>query len=91
MPATSLFREGRVTAVPNLKVAMFQLALFPEFVDPARGSLLGVPPTVIAAPGDPVGVRRRFVAAPAWNAWLKHVQAGVFATLALRLALDDRQ
>jgi threonine/homoserine/homoserine lactone efflux protein len=90
-----LFREGRVTAVLNLKVAMFQLALFPQFVDPARGSVLAqsvvLTQTVIAAPGDSVGIRRRFVAAPAWNAWFKHVLAGVFATLAVRLALDDRQ
>jgi threonine/homoserine/homoserine lactone efflux protein len=85
-----------VTVVLNLKVAMFRLALFPQFVDPAHGGVLaqsavrGATQVVIAAPGNSVGVRRGFAAAPAWNAWLKRAPAGVCATLGARLALDDR-
>src|SRR4029450_6877 len=35
-----LYRDGVVTGVLNPKVALFQLALFPQFVDPAQGSVL---------------------------------------------------
>jgi threonine/homoserine/homoserine lactone efflux protein len=44
-----------VTSVLDLKVAMFQFALFPRFVDPSHGSVLtqnavlGVTQIVIAA------------------------------------------
>ena len=30
-----------MTAILNPKVAMFQLALFPQFIDPSQGSVLG--------------------------------------------------
>ena len=60
VPATCLFRKGMVTAVPNLKVAMVQLALFRQFVDPMRGSVLAQ-------------------------------SVALFATIAMRRALDDRQ
>ena len=36
----AMYRQGLLTAVLNPKVAVFQLALFPQFVDPARGSVL---------------------------------------------------
>ncbi|MFO1322651.1 MAG: LysE family translocator [Burkholderiales bacterium] len=102
VPAPKLFRDGLATAVLNPKVAMFQLALFPQFVDPAQGSVLaqslvlGATQIVIAVLGDSVFVfaavsmRQWFAARPGWSRWSKRLMAGVFAALAARLALDER-
>lgn len=98
-----LYRDGVVTAILNPKVAMFQLALFPQFIDPSRGSVLaqslvlGATQVVINVVGDSIfvlasaGVRRWFGTRPAWSAWSKRILAGVFAGLAARLALDSRK
>ncbi len=103
VPAARLFREGVVTAILNPKVAMFQLALFPQFVDPSRGSvlmqglLLGATQLAISVAGDSLfvlaatGVRRWMGVRPTWGRWSKRVLALVFAGLAARLALDDRR
>jgi threonine/homoserine/homoserine lactone efflux protein len=97
-----LYCDGMVTAIFNPKVAMFQLALFPQFIDPAHGSVLaqslvlGATQIVIYVAGDAVfvfaasGVRRWFTNRPTWTAWSKRVMATVFAALAARLALDHR-
>jgi threonine/homoserine/homoserine lactone efflux protein len=102
-PAAQLYREGLFTAILNPKVAMFQLALFPQFVDPSRGSvlvqslILGATQIVLAVLGDSLfvlaaaGVRRWFASRPRWGAWSKRLLAGVFAALAARLALDERR
>ena len=103
MPGLKLYRDGLVTSILNPKVAMFQLALFPQFIDPAHGSVLaqslvlGATQVVINVVGDgafvfaATGVRRFLASRPAWNTWSKRVLAGVFAALAARLALDDRR
>ena len=103
VPTTKLFRDGLVTSVLNPKVAMFQLALFPQFIDPAHGSVLAqslvlaATQVVINLIGDSVfvlaavGVRRWFASRPAWSAWSRRILASVFAALAARLALDDRR
>jgi threonine/homoserine/homoserine lactone efflux protein len=103
VPASKLYRDGFITAVLNPKVAMFQLALFPQFIDPSRGSvltqslLLGATQIVIALVGDSLfilaaaSMRRWFAARPGWGRWSKRLLAGVFAALAARLALDDRR
>lgn len=103
VPAARLYREGLVTAILNPKVAMFQLALFPQFIDPSRGSvlvqslILGATQLVIAIVGDSLfvlaaaSVRRWFAGRPRWGAWSKRLLAGVFAALAARLALEERR
>ncbi|HEX6137375.1 MAG TPA: LysE family translocator [Casimicrobiaceae bacterium] len=99
---TQMFRQGLLTSVLNPKVAVFQLALFPQFVDPARGSVLlqslvlAVTQLVIVVAGDAVcvaaatGARRWFAARPGWSRWSKRTLAGVFAALAARLAIQSR-
>jgi threonine/homoserine/homoserine lactone efflux protein len=99
---TKLYRDGVITAILNPKVAMFQLALFPQFVDPAHGSVLaqslvlGATQLVVQVVGDSMfvlaaaGVRRWFSQRPAWSVWSRRVLASVFAALAARLALEDR-
>jgi len=103
VPASRLWRDGLLTGILNPKVALFQLALFPQFVDPARGSVLvqslvlGATQVAIVAACDGCFVtvaggvggwlRRR----PAFLRWSRRVLAGVFAGLAARLALEQRQ
>ena len=103
LPTTSkLYRDGMITAILNPKVAMFQLALFPQFVDPVHGSVLaqslvlGATQVVVHVLGDSMfvlaaaGMRRWLGQRPAWSAWSKRILASVFAALAARLALDVR-
>jgi len=101
--ASRLYRDGVLTALLNPKVAIFQLALFPQFIDPSRGSvltqslILGATQIVIYVLGDSIfvltasRVRGWFAARPRWNAWSKRVLASIFAALAARLALDDHR
>jgi threonine/homoserine/homoserine lactone efflux protein len=101
-PGPKLYRDGMITSILNPKVAMFQLALFPQFVDPAHGSVLaqslvlGATQVIVHVIGDSMfvlaaaGVRRWFGQRPAWSVWSKRILASVFGALAARLALDTR-
>ena len=98
-----LFRTGVLTSILNPKVALFYLALFPQFVDPARGSvlaqslLLAAVQIVIGGLCDMMFVLAASQAAswlaerPLWLAVQRWVLGGVFAGIALKLTLDTRK
>jgi len=99
----ALFRTGVLTSILNPKVALFYLALFPQFVDPARGSvlvqslILAAVQIVIDATGDLLFVLAAARAArwlserPAWITAQRWVLGGVFGAIAVKLALDSRK
>ena len=103
MRPAALFRTGVVTSILNPKVALFYVALFPQFVDPSRGSvlaqslLLAAVQIVINAGGDLVfvlaaaHVARWLAERPAWVTAQRWVLGGVFTGIALKLALDTRK
>jgi threonine/homoserine/homoserine lactone efflux protein len=97
-----LFRTGVLTSILNPKVALFYLALFPQFVDPSRGSvllqslLLAAVQIVIDGICDMLFVlasartARWLGERPTWTAVQRWVLGGVFAGIAVKLALDAR-
>ena len=98
----TLWRDGAATGILNPKVALFQIALFPQFVDPAHGSvlaqslLLGATQIVVLTAIDVLWilaasrVRSLVGGRPAWSAWSRRALAGVFAALAARLVIEER-
>lgn len=99
----SLFRTGILTSMLNPKVALFYVALFPQFVDPARGSVL-TQSLVLAAIQIAIDAAcdLLFVLAaarvadwlgtrPGWLAVQRWVLGGVFGAIAVKLALDSRR
>lgn len=97
------FRQGLMTNLLNPKVALFFLALFPQFVDPARGGMV-VQALILVSLFNLIGFGvnagvilaasrfARFLARRPGIARLQRWFLGtVFGGLALRLALDDRR
>jgi threonine/homoserine/homoserine lactone efflux protein len=100
--AAALLRQGFVAAFLNPKVAVFYLSLFPQFVDPAAGSVLpqslllgavqlataaAVDVSVVTAAGF---VARWFATRPGWLKMQRWFLGGAFGALAAWLALDRR-
>ncbi|NVJ98118.1 MAG: LysE family translocator [Alphaproteobacteria bacterium] len=97
-----IFSEGLITNLLNPKMALFMLALFPQFLNPEAGSVvmqtlvlvtilnvvgLVVNGTVILASGH---LRDRLGRGGSFGNWPKYLLASVFAGLALRLAFTSR-
>jgi threonine/homoserine/homoserine lactone efflux protein len=99
----ALWRDGAATGILNPKVALFQIALFPQFVDPAQGSVLaqsltlGATQLMVLSAMDTMWIlaashaRSLLGARPAWGKWSRRALAGVFAALAARLVIDERR
>ncbi len=102
VPLAAVFRQGLVTNVLNPKVALFFVALFPQFMIPDPSTALSQA-MVFASVLNVVGLvvngaiilaAGRFGAflarRPGFVRWQNRLLGGLFAGLALRLALDRR-
>ena len=99
----TMFRQGLVTNLLNPKMALFVLALFPQFVKPETGNValqIMLLATVLNAFGIVVngaviltaaGLGRAFSAQGRWRRMPQILLGTVFAGLALRLALDEKR
>lgn len=102
VPARRAFRSGLTVNLANPKVILFVLAFIPQFIDPAAGPVLAqfmVYGSVLALGGFVInaavglfagGAGRRLTGSPAASRWMGRISGGIFALLALRLALMER-
>jgi len=98
----TMFRQGLLTNLLNPKIALFVLALFPQFVQPEAGSValqILVLATVLNAIGLVVNgvvilgasrLGRAFAGTGRFRRLPQHFLGAVFAGLAVRLAVDSR-
>lgn len=100
VPDRVLFRQSLLASVVNPKVAVFYLSLFPQFVDPAGGSVLlqslalGVVHVTVSTVIDGALVTIAgllsawFVRRPGWLRVQRYFLGGAFGVLALWLAFS---
>ncbi len=95
-----LFRMGLLTNLLNPKVAILYLALIPQFIDPALGSVvaqgfqlgaiqivvgLAVNGAIIVAAGSVAAFLQR---QPSWMRWQKRVTGTLLGAIGVKLAID---
>ncbi len=102
VPDRVLLRQGFIASTLNPKVAVFYLSLFPQFIDPAAGSVfaqslvLGVVHVSISTVFDALLVTIAgalagwFATRPLWLHTQRWVLGGAFGVLAIWLALSPR-
>ena len=102
-PDRVLYRQALFTGIFNPKVAIFYLSLFPQFIDPARGSvlaqslILGTVQLLLSIPIDAAWVllsatiARWFAQRPTWMRTQRWVLGGAFGVLATWLALGTKK